>query len=95
MTFIELIIAYCIICAGFCYYLAASKRRDPFTWTVIGLWSGILGMITLVGLPAKEPAMSQSDDDRVRQDRNSARVLAIAAPLLILVVAKLLGDFLN
>jgi len=43
-----------IVTAVLCRYIAGQKNRDQTNWTVLGFFLGILALIAIAGLPAKD-----------------------------------------
>lgn len=61
------ILLHSIICAFFATWLAEEKGLSSGLWFVIGLLTGIIGLITIAGMPAKskiinvEPSLSSRE----------------------------------
>jgi hypothetical protein len=54
MEVVFTIIIVDVICASFCYFLALQKNRRGGSWCILGLFFGLIALLTLVGTPVKE-----------------------------------------
>ncbi|MFQ6007497.1 MAG: hypothetical protein ACE5K8_00950, partial [Candidatus Zixiibacteriota bacterium] len=51
-TGITIILVQAVICAILCAVVAGAKNRDTSGWAVVGLITGILGLIAIAGMPS-------------------------------------------
>ncbi|HUT29935.1 MAG TPA: hypothetical protein VMX13_09095 [Sedimentisphaerales bacterium] len=67
------LILQAVVCAGFCYFIANEKNRDPLAWMMLGFFFGIFSMIALAAVPEIEFEDEDSVDD---MSENQPEVLA-------------------
>jgi hypothetical protein len=41
-----------LICGGLCTFVGREKRRDAFSWFLVGFFLGIFGLIAVAGVPS-------------------------------------------
>lgn len=49
--FMSIYVAVCIACGIFCAFIADAKGRNFIGWGVVGLATGIIGLIAICGMP--------------------------------------------